>query len=177
MKHSISSSRFFTITAFAIVSTALPACAHEPGPANVGASSSKIAPAPRSKLGSLISITTPTSRQTVSVGPMVVHLKLQAAPNIKEVSLAYEAEGQVRIDATAPSRVQLDGMGQATVDVPVTIMSKGLHYVNVLAQANGRATAYSVRLDTGGNSRLQKSSAPLSHGEFIEMPAQESQGQ
>jgi hypothetical protein len=177
MKHSIPFPRLFTITAWAMISTALPACAHEASPSNLETPSSKTAPAPRSKSGSLISITAPVSRQTVSIGPMNVRLKLQFAPSVKEVSLTYQAEGQLRIDASAPSRARPDDMGQATVEVPVTIMSKGLHYLHVLAQANGRSTAYSVRLDTGESRTLQKSSAPLPGGEFIEMPAQESRGQ
>lgn len=115
----------------------------------------------------------------ISVGPTAVSITLTAAADISELQLSYAVEGSLRIDTGAPSRVQLNAQHQASIEVPVTVLSTGVHYLNVYVRAAGRTTAFAVKVNAGPAAGVYKRSrsVPLDGsaqgGGLVEMPAQE----
>lgn len=161
---------------------ALPACAspQPPSPAAAAAPTPGIAapgPTPatrKSKPGAMVQIAARAPAAPLPQGPAVVRLELHGAPGVQEVSLRYQAEGALRVEGAAPARAQLDAQRQASVEVPVTVLAPGLHYLHVFAEAQGRSTAVSVRLDAGGTAQQrQKRRAAREEGGFVVLPAQE----
>lgn len=169
MKHLVHTTRFSFAIALVAMSTALPACASSTSPSLVESAAPK-----HGKPGSLVSISSATSKQKLSVGPMNVDLTLRSPAKVQEISITYQAEGQIRIEASAPAFVRPDSTGEARIQVPLTVLSKGLHYLNVFAVANGQTTAYSVRLDARDNNAIQKPMDTKTNSEFVELPARES---
>lgn len=123
----------------------------------------------------------------MSVGPTTVGITLTGAAGISDLELSYGVEGSLRVDTGAPSRVQLNAQHQATIEVPVTVLSNGVHYLNVYVQAAGRTTAFAVKVNAAPSASLQKRSRAVpveptvdrqlnqapKEATLIEMPAQE----
>ncbi|MFW7349686.1 MAG: hypothetical protein ACODTU_26785 [Pigmentiphaga sp.] len=154
----------------------LPACAHEArqAPAATAPATGANAFVTRpGKPGDLVAVSVRAPSAPLATGPASVGLSLRGSPGVTQVELKYGVEGALRVDAASPTVVPLDAQRRAVVEVPVTVLGTGVHYLNVYVTANGRHSAFSVRLDAGqAATRNRKQSAP-DQGDFVVLPAQE----
>lgn len=155
----------------------LPACAHDAGPAPTATRSATGANdfvAYPGKPGNVVAVSVRAPSAPLALGPTTVALALRGSPGVTQVELKYGVEGAVRVDAASPTIVPLDAQRRAVVEVPVTVLGTGVHYLNVYVAANGQHSALSVRLDAGQAATLnRKQSAPANQGDFVVLPAQE----
>ncbi|VCU72620.1 hypothetical protein PIGHUM_04722 [Pigmentiphaga humi] len=154
---------------------ALPACAHDAASTAPAGKARDAFVAQRGKPGSPVHVSIRVPAAPLAVGATRVGLALEAVPGVTEVGLSYRTEGALRVEAEAPARVVLDGQRKAVVEVPVTILANGVHYLHVYTDANGRQGAISIRLDASRpTSAKAKTSAPSTQsGGFILLPTQE----
>lgn len=168
---------------------ALPACAVDDpaaGPQGVplaaaqsaaGQAAPGAAPvARRAKPGALVQVTARVpAAAPLPLGQTVVELVLQGAAGVQHVGLRYQAEGSLRVEPAAPAQVPLDAGHRASVQVPVTVLAPGVHYLHVFTEAQGRTAALSVRLDAGGTAqqRQKRKTAVQEEGGFVVLPAEE----
>jgi len=156
--------------------SALPACAHESQHAAQEATSSArhdgFEPRPR-KPGDLVAVAVRTPPAPLPAGPATVRLALTGSPGVSAVEVRYGTEGALRVDAATPATVPLDAQRRAVLEVPVTVLGPGVHYLNVYLRANGRNSAFSVRLDAGENATVRQKRTLPEEGGFIVLPAQE----
>ena len=154
----------------------LPACAHEARQAPAAtapATGANAFVARPGKPGDVVAVSVRAPSAPLATGPTSVGLSLRGSPGVTQVELKYGVEGAVRVDAASPTIVPLDAQRRAVVEVPVTVLGTGVHYLNVYVTANGRHSAFSVRLDAGqAATQNRKQSAP-DQGGFVVLPAQE----
>ncbi len=130
------------------------------------------------KPGDLVSVAVQELPANVSTGPTTVKVVLTAAPTVSALGLSYVVEGALQVDSAAPTRVQLDAQHRAELQIPITVLSRGVHYLHVQVTAAGQSTVFAVRVAAGASaaSGLQKPAArslSSAGGGLVEMPAQE----
>jgi len=154
----------------------LPACAHDArAPAATAAAASGNAfVAQPGKPGDVVAVSVRAPSGPLAAGPATVGLALRGSPGVTEVELRYGVEGALRVDAASPTVVSLDAQRRAVVEVPVTVLATGVHYLNVYIAANGRRSALSVRLDAGEAATQNRKQSTADQGDFVVLPAQES---
>lgn len=154
----------------------LPACAHDtrqaPSTAAAAANGNAFVARP-GKPGDLVAVSVRAPSGPLATGPATVGLALRGSPGVTQVELRYGVEGALRVDAASPAVVPLDAQRHAVVEVPVTVLDAGVHYLNVYIAANGRHTALSVRLDAGAAATPNLKQSTTGQSEFVVVPAQE----
>ncbi|RZS78947.1 hypothetical protein [Pigmentiphaga kullae] len=152
----------------------LPACAHDarqaPAATATGANAFVAHPG---KPGDLVAVSVRAPAAPLATGPTSVGLSLRGSPGVTQVELKYGVEGALRVDAASPTVVPLDAQRRAVVEVPLTVLGTGVHYLNVYVTANGRHSALSVRVDAGQASTLNRKQSAPDQGGFVVLPAQE----
>jgi len=154
----------------------LPACAHETrqAPAAAGATTNADAFVARpGKPGDVVAVSVRAPAAPLAVGATTVGLALRGSPGVTQVELKYGAEGALRVDGASPTIVPLDAQRRAVVEVPLTVLGTGVHYLNVYIAANGRHSALSVRLDAGQAAAQNRKQSVPNQGGFVVLPAQE----
>lgn len=128
------------------------------------------------KAGDVVTVAVSELPAGLSVGPARVQVGLTAAPGIDTLQLSYTVEGSLRVEPTAPTEVRLDAQHHAVVEIPLTVLASGLHYLHVHVKAGAHSSAFAVRVDAGavqGTYKAMRQSRVLQDAGFVEMPAQE----
>lgn len=148
------------------------------GATEISAGKSDAAPlkARQHKAGDTVAVAVSELPAGMSVGPASVQVRLTAEPGIDALQLSYAVEGALRVEAAAPTKIQLDAQQSAVVEIPFTVLASGVHYLHVHVQAGARYSAFAVRVDAGavqGAYKAMRQSRQMLGSEFVEMPAQE----
>lgn len=133
--------------------------------------SSNVYVAQMRKVGTDVDVAIKLPVAPVALGPMAIEIAMGSTIKNAKIELSYGVEGRIRVDTGAPETVVLDSDGKGYVRVPLTVLGKGVHYLNLFVMLNKQMAVYSVRIDTGAEKKASK--ALVDTPAFIEMPAQE----